>query len=50
MTITLAATENGIQLTLDGQPVTASYSVVGVAGIIRGIGAITTQKVRGKNC
>ena len=50
VTITLAATVSGIQLTLDGQPVTASYSVVaGVVGIIRSIGAITTQKVRGKN-
>jgi glucose/arabinose dehydrogenase len=49
VTVTLAASENGIQLTLDGQPVTAPYSFVGVVGIIRTIGAPSPQRFRGKN-
>ncbi len=46
VTITLNATA-GLQLTLDGQPVTAPFSFTGVVGMIRTIGAPSPQ-VRGK--
>ena len=46
VTITLNAT-SGLQLTLDGQPVTAPFSFTGVVGMIRTIGAPSPQ-VRGK--
>lgn len=42
-TITLASDPTGRQLTLDGQPVTAPFSVLGVEGIIRTIGAPSPQ-------
>jgi hypothetical protein len=43
--ITLASNPTGLQLTLDGQPVTAPFSVASVVGIQRSIGAITPQKL-----
>ena len=46
VTITLNATA-GLQLTLDGQPMTAPITFTGVVGIIRTIGAPSPQ-VRGK--
>ena len=46
-TVTLATSVTGLKLTLDGQPVTAPHSVVGVAGITRSIGAPATQVLNG---
>jgi glucose/arabinose dehydrogenase len=42
-TITLATSPSGLQLTLDGQPVTTPFSVLGVAGIRRTLGAVSPQ-------
>ncbi|HXC49275.1 MAG TPA: PQQ-dependent sugar dehydrogenase [Candidatus Limnocylindrales bacterium] len=42
-TITLASSPTGLQLTLDGQPVTAPSSVLGVVGMLRSIGAVSPQ-------
>ena len=42
-TITLASVRSGLQLTLDGQPVTAPYAVLGVVGITRAIGVMSPQ-------
>lgn len=42
-TVTLAANPSGLQLTLDGQPVTAPHTFTGVVGIIRSIGAVSPQ-------
>jgi glucose/arabinose dehydrogenase len=48
-TITLASNVTaGIQLNLDGQPVTTPYSVVGVVGITRTLDAPLTQTVNGQ--
>jgi len=41
--ISLTTQPAGLQLTIDGTPVTASYSVIGVVGMERTIGAPTTQ-------
>ena len=46
-TVTLAANVAGLKLTLDGQPVAAPSSIVGVAGITRSIGAPATQVLNG---
>jgi glucose/arabinose dehydrogenase len=46
-TITLASNPPGLQLTLDGQPVTAPFSVLGVVGIQRTLGVITPQTLNG---
>jgi glucose/arabinose dehydrogenase len=46
-TITLASVRSGLQLTMDGQPVTAPNSVQGVAGIVRAIGATSPQTLTG---
>ena len=42
-TITLASDPTGLQLTLDGQPVTTPYSVVGVQGMTRALEAPSPQ-------
>jgi glucose/arabinose dehydrogenase len=42
-TMTLEAEPSGLQLTLDGQPVTSPHSVVGVVGMMRTLGAPTPQ-------
>lgn len=46
-TITLASNPSGLALTLDGQPVTAPFNFVGVAGIIRTLGVVSPQTVGG---
>jgi glucose/arabinose dehydrogenase len=46
-TITLATSPAGLQLTLDGQPLTAPQSVLGVVGIQRTLGAPSPQTVGG---
>ena len=43
--ITLASVRSGLQLTLDGQPVTAPYLVQGVVGIVRSIGVTSPQTI-----
>jgi glucose/arabinose dehydrogenase len=43
VTLTLASDPSGLQLTLDGQPVTAPYAVRGVVGMTRTIGASSVQ-------
>ena len=45
VTITLAASPNGPGLTLDGQPVAAPHTFVGVVGMQRAIGAPSPQTV-----
>jgi glucose/arabinose dehydrogenase len=42
-TITLATSPAGLQVTLDGQPVTTPASVLGVVGIQRTLGAVSPQ-------
>jgi glucose/arabinose dehydrogenase len=42
-TLTLATVPAGLQVTLDGQPMTTPLSVSSVVGIIRSIGAVTPQ-------
>ena len=46
-TITLASARSGLQLTLDGQPVTSHHAVQGVVGIVRAIGVTSPQTVTG---
>jgi glucose/arabinose dehydrogenase len=46
-TITLATSPAGLQLTLDGQPLVAPQSVLGVVGIQRTLGAPSPQTVNG---
>jgi glucose/arabinose dehydrogenase len=46
-TITLATQPAGLQLTLDGQPVTTPVSVLGVEGIVRSLGVVSPQTVNG---
>jgi glucose/arabinose dehydrogenase len=41
--LTLATQPPGLQVTLDGQPVTTPASVVGVEGVIRALGAVSPQ-------
>ncbi len=48
VTITLASAPSGMQLTLDGQPVTTPFSTTGVVGIDRTIGALFTQTFDGE--
>jgi Glucose / Sorbosone dehydrogenase len=45
-TVTLATNPLGLQLRLDGQPVTAPYSFVGVVGIRRSLEAVSPQSGR----
>jgi glucose/arabinose dehydrogenase len=42
-TITLATSPAGLQLTLDGQPISTPFSVLGVVGIQRTLGAVSPQ-------
>jgi hypothetical protein len=46
-TVTLATNPTGLQLRLDGQPVTAPYTFVGVEGIQRTVEAISPQGASG---
>jgi glucose/arabinose dehydrogenase len=43
VSVTLSAAPGGLQLTLDGQPVSASYTFTAVVGMLRTIGAPTPQ-------
>jgi hypothetical protein len=43
VTLALASDPSGLQLTLDGQPVTTPYSVLGVVGMTRTVGASAVQ-------
>ena len=45
--ITLTTVPAGLQVTLDGEPVTSPYSVLGVTGITRVVGAVSPQTVGG---
>ncbi len=47
-TITLASNPSGLQLTIDGQPKTTPYSVEGVVGFTRALGANSNQTLNGK--
>ena len=42
-TITLASSPSGLQLTLDGQPVTTPFATLGVVGVLRTLGAVSPQ-------
>ena len=44
-TVTLQTNPSGLQLRLDGQPVTAPYSFLGVVGILRSLEAVSPQTV-----
>ena len=46
-TVTLATNPAGLQLLLDGQPVTTPYSFVGVEGIVRNLEAVSPQGATG---
>ena len=46
-TITLATNPAGLQLRLDGQPVTAPHTFVGVEGIVRNLEAVSPQGASG---
>jgi glucose/arabinose dehydrogenase len=46
-TVTLASSPAGLQLLLDGQPVTTPYSFLGVVGIRRSLEAVSPQTVAG---
>jgi glucose/arabinose dehydrogenase len=48
-TLTLASNPTGLQLTLDGQPVTAPFSTLGVVGVRRTLGATSPQASGGTN-
>ncbi|MSO19377.1 MAG: glucose sorbosone dehydrogenase [Acidobacteria bacterium] len=43
VTVTLSSNPGGFALTLDGQPITATYSFTAVVGMFRTIGAAATQ-------
>lgn len=45
--LTLASNPSGLQLSLDGQPVTAPYSFDSVVGIVRSIAAVSPQSASG---
>jgi glucose/arabinose dehydrogenase len=47
VTLTLATSPTGLQVTLDGQPVTAPSSVQGVVGVTRTLGVVSPQTVGG---
>ena len=49
VTIDLQSTPSGAQLLLDGQPLAAKFSFVGVAGIKRTIGVPSPQNIRNKS-
>lgn len=46
-TITLAANPAGVQLTLDGQPVTTPFQVLSVVGMTRTLGVVSPQVLNG---
>src|SRR5262249_31529929 len=46
--VTLATVPSGLQLTLDGRPLTAPQTFIGVEGVIRSIGAVTPQSSGGE--
>jgi len=46
-TLTLASNPSGLQLTLDGQPVTTPHSVVSVVGFQRSLGVVSPQSLAG---
>ena len=48
-TITLASNPSGLRLTLDGQPVTTPFSVLGVQGVTRQLAAPSPQTAAGRN-
>lgn len=48
-TVSLATSPSGLRLTLDGQPVTAPTSFLGVAGVRRTLGTTTLQTLNGVN-
>jgi len=48
-TLTLASNPTGLQLKLDGTPVTTPYTFKGVAGIKRTIEAVSPQSLNGSN-
>jgi glucose/arabinose dehydrogenase len=43
--VTLASNPSGLGLTLDGQPVTTPFTFTGVVGIVRTLGAASTQSI-----
>jgi glucose/arabinose dehydrogenase len=43
VTLSLATSPSGLQVTLDGQPVTTPFSVQGVVGMTRTLGAVSPQ-------
>ncbi len=45
--ITLNSSPQGLTVTLDGQPITTPYSVLGVEGMIRTIGVVNPQQYNG---
>ena len=47
VTLSLATSPTGLQVTLDGQPVTAPTSVVAVVGLTRTLGVVSPQTVGG---
>ncbi|HKI06636.1 MAG TPA: PA14 domain-containing protein [Thermoanaerobaculia bacterium] len=47
VTLTLATSPTGLQVTLDGQPVTAPSSVQSVVGVTRTLGVVSPQTVGG---
>jgi glucose/arabinose dehydrogenase len=47
VTLTLATNPTGLQVTLDGQPVTGPFSVQGVVGVTRTLGVVSPQTVGG---
>lgn len=47
VTLTLAAQRSGLQVTLDGQPVTTPFTFTGVVGMFRTIGAPSPQTLSG---
>jgi hypothetical protein len=46
-TVSLATVPSGLQIKLDGQPVTTPFSFVGVAGLMRNLDAVSPQNVNG---
>ncbi len=46
-TITLASSPTGLQLTLDGQPITAPQAITSVVGMTRSLGVVSPQTLGG---
>ncbi|HEY9421917.1 MAG TPA: PA14 domain-containing protein, partial [Thermoanaerobaculia bacterium] len=47
VTLTLATSPSGLQVTLDGQPVTGPFSTQGVVGVTRTLGVVSPQTAGG---